>query len=762
MTSACGRLRVLMVEDSPSDADLVSRQLQRCDLDVEIVRVDSLSELDQALGAETWDAILCDYCLPGFSAEQVLTALAASRQQIPLIVVSGTVPAELAIELMRRGARDYVPKSNLARLGPCLQREIEEARQRAERERSKAERLRLESELRSSERRYKMLFDSFADALLILDLDGRIVDVNETTCRQLHKSRSDLLHRPLASLDMSGIPPDVYVARLDAVRGFGHASFELLYICPDHTRLVFDTSLRIIEYGSGTAILVVAREVSEHKRVGDELRELTAELEQRVATRTAELERSNTALEEAKAEAERANRAKSLFLARMSHEIRTPLNAILGYSQLLLRDAFMAPQDREQLRTISRSGEHLLALINDILEMSKIEAGGAQLNTTTFDLGALVHDIAAMFRLRAQNKGLSLSVHLDNALPPAVVADESKLRQIFINLLGNAVKFTQFGQIAWQVRTQASRLLITVEDTGPGIDPADMRRLFEKFSQTSLGVRAGGTGLGLAISREFARLMGGEISVDSQPGKGSCFHVDVPFVEGSLTDLATRTNGRRVATIKPGSGPWRVLVVDDQDDSRALLVKILSSVGFQTYEATDGAQAVASFEEIRPHAVLMDLRMPAMDGFETTRRIKQSTLGATTPILAVTASTFEDDRRRALDGNMDDFIAKPFHDTEVLETLAARLGIEYLYMDNVRTPTPALLPIAPDASSNESLSRVSSQLLDELRSATVAAEYDRALELVGDLAATVPATAEQLRRLVHSFDYQGVIDRLGT
>jgi len=762
MTSACGRLHVLMVEDSPSDADVVLRQLRHHGLEVEAVRVDSLSALEQALSEQRWDAILCDDCLPAFNAEQVLAALTASRRQIPLIVVSGTVPAERAIELMRRGACDYVPKSNLARLEPCVRRELGEARVRAECARSETERLRLESELRSSERRYKMLFDSFADALLILDLDGRIVNVNETACSQLHHSRSELLHRQLADLDMSGVHPDVQAARLKAVRGFGHVSFELLCICPNQTRLVFDTSLRMIEYGSGAAILVVAREVSEHKRIGDELRELTAELEQRVAIRTHELKRSNTALEEAKAEAERANWAKSLFLARMSHEIRTPLNAILGYSQLLLRDAVMAPQDREQLRTINRSGEHLLALINDILVMSKIEAGGAQLNATTFDLGALVQDIAAMFKLRARNKGLSLSVRLDNALPPAVVADESKLRQIFINLLGNAVKFTQRGQITWHVRAEPGRLITTVEDTGPGIDPADMQRLFEKFTQTSLGVRAGGTGLGLAISREFARLMGGEITVDSQPGKGSCFHVDVPLVEGRAAELAARTSCRSVAAIQPGSGPWRVLVVDDQEDSRALLVKILSSVGFEAYEATDGAQAVACFEDIRPHAVLMDLRMPAMDGFETTRRIKQSPRGAITPIIAVTASTFEDDRRRALDGNMDDFVAKPFHDTEVLEALGARLGIEYLYMDEVRTPTPTMLPIAAEPSSSESLSDVPSQLLDELRSATVAAEYDRALELVGDLAATVPATAEELRRLVRSFDYQGVIDRLGT
>jgi CheY-like chemotaxis protein len=289
-----------------------------------------------------------------------------------------------------------------------------------------------------------------------------------------------------------------------------------------------------------------------------------------------------------------------------------------------------------------------------------------------------------------------------------------------------------------------------------------MGRLFDKFAQTSLGIRAGGTGLGLAISREFARLLGGDVTVTSEAGKGSCFHFDIPLVEGPAGELQDSTQQRQIAGIKPGTGPWRILVVDDEADCRALLVKILSSVGFETCEAADGQQAVERFEALRPHAVLMDLRMPDVDGFETTRRIKQSERGQNTPIIAVTASTFEEDRRRALDGNMDDFVGKPFHDVELLEILRDHLRVEYIYVEDLRTPMPISLPIGLAGWEPAVLSNVPARLLDELRSATVAAEYDRALEIVRDFAATAPAAAEELRRLVRIYDYQGVIDRLGS
>ena len=766
MTDSGETLRVLMVEDSCSDADLVLRHLMRAGFNVECKRVDQLSDFTQALGEKLWDVILCDYCLSGFTATDVLARLHATPHNIPFLLVSGTIPGERAVELMRAGACDYIPKNNLERLSACIHREVADTHMRRERARAEEERLQLATELRQSERRYKMLFDSITDAVLVLKLDGRIVNANETACELLCLPREELLGKHICDLDMSGLPTAVHAARIDSVIQSGRANCELTYIRPDQTRLVFDTSMRVIEFAGAPAIIAVAREISEQKHIGDELRQLTAELERRVATRTADLERSNAALAEAKAEADRANRAKSLFLASMSHEIRTPLNAILGFSQLLLRDASVAPDHREQLMTINRSGEHLLALINDILEMSKIEAGRAHTNLTTFDLGELVKDIAAMFKLRAQSKGLSLVVKMCNELPPAVVSDESKIRQVFINLLGNAVKFTQQGQITWHVRTQQTpeglRLITVVEDSGPGIDHVDISRLFDKFAQTSLGIQVGGTGLGLALSREFARLLGGDITVESESGKGSCFNFSIPLVVGRVADLQNTMGLRQIAAIKPGAEPWRILVVDDQPDSRSLLVKILSAVGFETCEATDGVQAMQAFESFQPHAILMDLCMPHMDGFETTHKIKQSERGRNTPVIAVTASTFEEDRRRAFDGSMDDFVGKPFHDIELLEILRDHLQVEYLYVEDLRTPAPVALPLGMASWQPSALSNAPAKLLDELRSATVAAEYDRALELVGDLGATAPAAAEELRRLVRTFDYQGVIDRLGS
>lgn len=762
MTGTGQPLRVLMVEDSPADADLILHHLARAGYQVQHSRVDRAEDFTFALREGPWDIILCDYCIPGFGAHNALARLNATALVIPFILVSGSIPGEEAVDLMRNGARDYIPKGSLDRLAATIHRELAQEQRRRERERAEDERARLATELRQSERRYKMLFDSFTDVVLVFKLDGHIVDANQTACLHLSISRSHLLRMNLWDLDESDLTAADQAERIDAICKYGNANQELHYVRPDGSRLVFDASMRVIEYGGVPAIITVARDITERKRISDELRQLTAELEHRVGARTAELERSNAALAEAKAEADRANRAKSLFLASMSHEIRTPLNAILGFSQLLLHDPAISLEQREQLTTINRSGEHLLALINDILEMSKIEAGRAHLNLNTFDLGALVKDIATMFKLRAHGKGLGLLVKVSDDLPPAVVSDEHKIRQVFINLLGNAVKFTERGQITWTIRTaNGNRLVTTVEDTGPGIEPADLGRLFDKFVQAAHGVRAGGTGLGLAISREFARLLGGDVTAESQPGRGSCFHFDIPLSEGRVTDLPSGAGLRKIATLKAGSPPCRILVVDDQADSRSLLVRILAAVGFQTCEATDGVEALRAFESLKPAAVLMDLRMPHMDGFETTRKIKQSGPGRHTPIIAVTASTFEEDRKRALDGGMDDFVGKPFHEAEVLEKLREHLDVEYDYFEDPTTPPPIVLPLGNSGWPESVLAQAPAEVIAELRSATVAAEYDRALELVGLLADTAPAAAAELRRLVRAFDYQGVIDRLG-
>lgn len=758
-------VHVLLVEESRDEAFRLLDHLRRAGLELEHRWVDRLDRFAHALRERDWDIILCSNSVPDFSSRDAVALLTATPLSIPLILVASDMPADLVVELLQAGASNYVDKLKLAQLAPVVKRELVRARADHLMAHEQEERRRLASELRQSERRYRMLFDSFTDAVLVFKLDGSIVNVNEAACEQFGLQRDRLIKMKIWDLDARATSPEAHAARIDTVCKLGRSNLEIVNMHPSGRSMVLDTNLRVIEYNGVPAIIAVARDISERKRIDHELMHLTTQLEERVAARTAELERSNAALAEAKVDAERANRAKSQFLASMSHEIRTPLNAILGFSQLLLRDSGLAADQREQLVTINRSGEHLLALINDILEMSRIEAGRAHVRLSTFDLVSLVRELAAMFKWRAQGKGLAFSVRLGDDLPSAVVSDENKVRQVLINLLGNAVKFTDRGQVTLHLRAlddpEGRRLLATIEDTGPGISSADIGCLFDKFAQTSQGIRAGGTGLGLAISREFAHLLGGDITVESTPGVGSRFHFDVPLVEGSAEEMKLPGTARQIVGIKPSSGPWRILVVDDQVESRSLLIKILTSVGFETCEASDGRQATQAFEREQPHAILMDLRMPHMDGFQTTRTIKQSERGRHVPIIAVSASTFEDDRRRALAEHMDDFIGKPFHALEVLDKLREHLKVEYVYAEQLETPLPTPLPIGIAEWADRTLSQAPPMLLRELRAATVAAEYDRALELVEDLAESSPAAAEELRRLVRTFDYQGVIDRLG-
>jgi len=382
--------------------------------------------------------------------------------------------------------------------------------------------------------------------------------------------------------------------------------------------------------------------------------------------------------------AEAANHTKSLFLANMSHEIRTPMNAILGFTQVLQRDPFLSPTQSGHLNTIARSGAHLLKLIDDVLDMSKIEAGRLVLRPGPVHLQDFLDDLMVTFQDRADTKGLKLDRELDPDLPIQVLADEGKLRQILVNLLGNAVKFTDRGAVTLRVRRDDAaspaehlHLLIEVEDTGPGISPEDMQHLFSVFQQGESGARSGGTGLGLAISARLAERMGGGITVTSQPGQGSCFMCRVSLEE-SGEEGKPLGEGAQVLGLDPTCGKVRVLVVDDEGDNRLLLHELLHPMGFEVAEARNGSEALDIFNRWSPRAVLMDMRMPVMDGYEATRRLRESEAGRKAFIVAITASAFEGARRQVMATGVDAFLRKPFRQEELVALLGRGLGLRYL------------------------------------------------------------------------------------
>ena len=329
-----------------------------------------------------------------------------------------------------------------------------------------------------------------------------------------------------------------------------------------------------------------------------------------------------------------ANLAKSEFLANMSHELRTPLNAILGFTQVMSRDYSLSSEHQENLAIINRAGEHLLKLINDILEMSKIEAGKITLNCSSFDLIHLLKNLEEMLHLRAASKNLELLFEYPPDIPKYIETDENKLCQVLLNLLGNAIKFTDRGRVTLRVRLGAgeqgeqnlsysSLLFFEVQDTGCGITPQELDLLFEAFEQTEIGRKfQQGTGLGLAISRKYVQLMGGDITVSTMPGVGSTFAFNVQIALTCPREIPINQIKSQIRALAPSEKVYRILVVDDSKESRLLLVKILTSLGFEVNEATDGSEAIANWESWQPHLIFMDMRMPVMDGYEATRIIK--------------------------------------------------------------------------------------------------------------------------------------------
>jgi PAS domain S-box-containing protein len=534
--------------------------------------------------------------------------------------------------------------------------------------------------------------------------DSRFIEVNERFCSQTGYSSEEVIGRSGLELNLYQNPADrTRILQLLQEKGSVRHQEVTLRTKTGEAKTAL-LSAELFNLNGQTACLWVSEDISDRKKV-------------------------EAALQQAKLAAEVANRTKSQFLANMSHELRTPLNIILGFTQLLTRDALrngtaspqehrlLATQQQEYLDTIARSGEHLLELINDVLEMSKIEAGRASLNETSFDFHRQLQTLDDMWQLKARAKGLQLTIERQAAVPQYVSTDERKLRQVLMNLLSNAIKFTKTGQVNLRVGVglhtpstehadgnesfSDQRLCFEAEDTGSGITSDELANLFDAFAQTESGRQSQqGTGLGLAISQEFVRLMGGNLTLVTAVGQGTTFRFDLPLVmpsetsepnDNAVENFPAQTQ-QQVIGLAPDQPRYRLLVVEDQRESRQFLVQLLEPLGFEVRQAVNGQEAIELWASFAPHLIWMDLRMPVLDGYAATRQIKAQPLGQTTVIIALTASAFEEERALALAAGCDDFIRKPCRAVEIFEKMAHYLGVRYHYASPVMSIEPVTIP----------------------------------------------------------------------
>jgi signal transduction histidine kinase/CheY-like chemotaxis protein len=504
-------------------------------------------------------------------------------------------------------------------------------------------------------------------------------------------------------------------------------------------------------------------------RANQELAKANDELENRVKQRTAELQ-------QAKDVAELANRAKSEFLANMSHELRTPLNAILGFTQLMNRETSLTKKQQENLGIINRSGEHLLSLINDVLDLAKIESGQMNIYPTDFDLYTLLNLVEEMLALRAESKGLQLIVERSKDLPRYIKTDDKKLRQVLINLLGNAIKFTNEGSVTLRVSSVISHSLLErnhteqktndkeqmtihfeVEDTGAGIAPEEIDSLFEAFVQTETGKQLQqGTGLGLPISKKFVELMGGNLTVSSQVGKGTIFKFDIQALLSEVNRIEDKKQTRRVIALEPNQQEYRILIVDDRWENRQLLVKLLQPIGFQVKEAANGQEAVQIWENWQPHLIWMDMRMPIINGYEATQQIKSHLKGQATAIIALTASTLEEEQAVVLSAGCDDFVRKPFREEIIFEKMAQYLGVKYIY-ENLDSEANSELE-ALEQLTAEALAIMSDEWLEELSEAAALINNQLIAQLLAEIPQEYQNLAKAIQKQVDDFDFDRIMN----
>lgn len=642
-------IRILYIEDDPGLARLVQKKLQRAGYVVDIA-----ADGEQGVAkyeADSYDLMFVDQNLPVYDGLEVIRILSSRGPLPPTVMITGTGDERVAVEAMKLGAGDYIVKDTGAGYLELLPSAIEKLlRQR----RALDEKQLAEEARRRSEERFRKLFEQSNDAIFIHQA-GRIIDVNQQACAMLGYSKEQFLEMEIADL----YPDEEYresSKKIDNPQGLHSIEsilFETQFRKADGTVVDVEISSGIIDREK-KIIQGIARDITDRKRTEAELQQATEE-------------------------AETANRAKTEFLASMSHEIRTPMNAIIGMADLLL-ESELTPEQQQYVQVFQSAGENLLNIINDIIDISKVEAGHIQLETIEFNLNDIIEKICDVMAVRAHEKGLELVYNIMPDVPTDILGDPTRLRQILVNLIGNAIKFTEKGEIFIQIGKQkitksSVEILFTVTDTGIGMSAEQAEKIFDAFSQadSSITRKYGGTGLGLAISKQLVELMGGHIMVESKPGQGSTFSFTAQFA------IQTKTKKHKEKSALDMKG-IKVLVVDDNETNRMILRNSLSKLGAMVTETDSGEHGFEEFMRAikanKPyHLALIDRRMPGMDGFELAKHIKES-MGdiKNTAVMMLTSDNRSGDLALCKELDIAFYLVKPVKKTALLDAIASIMG----------------------------------------------------------------------------------------